>query len=237
LPNVHASKRLARIAGLLYLVVAICGGLGEVIRNTVDAPGDASATAQAIAAHAALVRAGVAVGLLTAAFWLFTAMALGLLLEHVSRNAARAMVVFTATGAAIMCLNLVHQHGALVLATDPAYAAALGRAGADASALLSFATLRAGEQVAGVFFGLWLLPMGYLAYASRLFPRALGILLMVGCFGYLADTFARLVAPRFGAALSPFVLTPSTIAEVSMVLWLLVKGIRDPETGAAPAAA
>ncbi len=236
MPTPPAPKRLARLAGLLYLVVAICGGLGETIRNAVDAPGDASALARAIAAHATLVRVGVAVDLVTAVFWLLTALALQRLLEHVGKGAARAMVALTATGTAVMCLNLVFQHGALVLVTDPAYAG-LGREGAQAAALLSFATLRTGEYVAGVFFGLWLLPMGYLAYASRLFPRALGVLLMVGCFGYLGDTLARLLAPPLGATLSPFFITPSAIAEVAMVLWLLVMGVRAPATGATPAAA
>lgn len=237
MPLLPAPKRLARLAGLLYLVVAICGGLGETIRNAVDAPGDASALAQAIAAHATLVRVGVAVDLVTAVFWLLTALALQRLLEHVGKGAARAMVAFTAAGAAVMCLDLVFQHGALVLVTDPAYAAGLGREGAQAAALLSFAILRTGEYVAGVFFGLWLLPMGYLAYASRLFPRALGALLVIGCFGYLGNTLARLLAPPLGATLSPFFITPSAIAEVAMVLWLLVMGVRAPAAGASPAAA
>jgi hypothetical protein len=236
-PHPPAPRRLARIAGLLYLVVAICGGLGETIRNTVDAPGDAPALARAIAAHATLVRAGVAVDLVTAVSWLLTAMALYLLLEHVSVNAARAMVLFTATGVAVMCLNLVHQHGALVLVTDPAYAAALGREGVEAAARHAFSTLRAGELVSGVFFGLWLLPMGYLAYASRLFPRVLGVLLAIGCLGYLANTFTLLLAPPLGKTLSPYFITPSAVAELAMVLWLLVKGVRSPGTQAARAAA
>jgi hypothetical protein len=79
-----------------------------------------------------------------------------------------------------------------------------------------------------IFFGLWLLPMGYLVYRSGMIPRVIGVLLIVGCFGYLVDTFARFTAPDLGTALSPFVLAPAAIAEASMILWLLVKGVKAP---------
>lgn len=81
-----------------------------------------------------------------------------------------------------------------------------------------------------VFFGLWLLPMGYLVYRSGMIPRVIGILLAVGCFGYLVDTFARFTASDLDAALSPYVVvTPAAVAEVSMMLWLLIKGVKVPQ--------
>ena len=68
--------------------------------------------------------------------------------------------------------------------------------------------------------------MGYLAYKSGWFPKALGVLLIVGGACYLVDTLALFLAPGFGEAISAFVVIPSTIAEVWMVGYLLVIGVR-----------
>lgn len=48
---------------------------------------------------------------------------------------------------------------------------------------------------------------------------------MVACLGYMADLVAVLLSPSLESSLSPFVLAPAVVAEVSLVLWLLVKGV------------
>lgn len=224
----HAPQRLARIAGLLYLIVGIGGAFAEIVRVTVYQAGDAATTAKNVATHAGLVRASAVADLVVVPVGVFTAMTLYLLLKHVHANAARAMVVFTAVAAAMMLLNLAHQFQALHV-SDAAYTNALGAAGSDALVLLMLDLHHHGYLMTQVFFGLWLLPMGYLVYRSGMIPRVIGVLLMVGCFGYLVDTLTRFTAPGPGAALSPFVVTPAAIAEVSMILWLLVKGVKAPQ--------
>ena len=221
----RAPQRLAHIAGLLYLVMAICGGFAEIVRVTVYQAGDAATTARNVAANAGLVRASVVADLLAVPLGLLTAMALYRLLKHVNANAARAMVVFLAVAAAMMALNLTHQLQALQV-SETAYTGGLGAQGSDALVLLMFDLHHNGYLMTQVFFGLWLLPMGYLVYRSGMIPRVIGVLLMVGCLGYLVDTFARFTAPDLGATLSPFAVTPAAVAEVSMLLWLLVKGVR-----------
>jgi hypothetical protein len=229
----RAPQRLARITGLLYLIMAVCGGSAEILRTAVHEPHDAAATAQNVVAHAGLVRIGVTADLLAVIFGMLTAMAAYVLLKHVNKNAARAVVIFTVAAAAMMGLNMVHQFGALLVATDPTYADALGAGESDALVLLLFELHRHGYLTAQIFFGLWLLPLGYLVYKSGMFPRVLGVLLMIGCFGYLVDLFAQFLAPDLAAVLAPFVLTPPAVAEVSMLLWLLVKGAKAPRHDAA----
>ncbi|GGM67171.1 DUF4386 domain-containing protein [Micromonospora sonchi] len=223
----HTPQRLARIAGLLYLIMAICGAFAEIVRATVYEPGDAATTAKNVAIHAGLVRASVVADLVAVPIGLLTAMALYLLLKHVHANAARAMVIFLAIAAAMMALNLAHQLQALHV-SEAAYPSAFDTQGSDV-VLLMLDLHHNGYLMTQVFFGLWLLPMGYLVYRSRMIPRVIGVLLIVGCFGYLVDTFARFTAPDLGAVLSPFVVTPPAVAEVSMLLWLLVKGVRIPQ--------
>jgi len=90
-----------------------------------------------------------------------------------------------------------------------------------------------GFLIAQIFFGLWLVPMGYLAYKSGMFPKALGVVLVVAGVCYLVDMLARFLVPDFGARIHTFVaVIPTLIAEVWMVLYLLVRGVRTPAQGA-----
>jgi Domain of unknown function (DUF4386) len=221
-------RRLARIAGLLYLIVAIFGGFAEgVMEPRMYVAGDAAATAGNVAANASLVRAGVVADLFQATVFLFVGMALYLLLSDVNRNLAAAMVVLVAIATAIMCLNDVFEFAALRVATSVGYAAAFGAAGSSAIVLLLLDIQHYGLLIAQIFFGLWLLPLGYLAYGSGRFPKALGVLLVAGGACYLVDTLARFLAPDFAQLIGPIVIV-SAIAELSMVGYLLAKGVRSP---------
>ncbi|MDW5329651.1 DUF4386 domain-containing protein [Plantactinospora sp. KLBMP9567] len=226
----QSPQRLARIAGLLYLAVAVLGGSAMFLRTRFYEPGDPATTADKLTADAGLFRVAVAANLAASMCWLFTAMALYLLFKHVNANWAGAMVIFTAAGATMELLNMAHEVLALVLATDASGTGAF----ADALLLLMFDLRHYGSLIAQIFFGLWLLPMGYLAYVSRMFPRALGVLLGIGCVGWIADTFVRLLAPNLGAALSPFLIAPAGIAEFTAILWMIVKGVRNPSPDWSP---
>src|SRR5712691_12219576 len=134
---VNSPKRLARIAGLLYLFVGIFGGFAEgFVDPRMYVAGDAVATAGNVFANAGVVRLGVVAHLLDGAFFIFTALTLYILLKHVQRSVARAMVVLVALASGIICLNAVFQFEALRVATDNCYAVAFGLAGANALVLL-----------------------------------------------------------------------------------------------------
>lgn len=228
------TRTLARTAGVLYLMVAVCGMFAELyVRSAIVVPGDAAATAGNIRASATLFRVGFVVDLVQATCFLLTAMALYLLLRHVNRLVAAAMVTLVAVSVAIMCLNLLNQLVALSIATDVDYANALGPAGSDALATLFAEMQRDGFLIAQMFFGLWLLPLGYLVVRSGYFPRVLGLLLALGGVGYLVDLFARFLALGAAERISPFVLAPALVGEVAFVAWLLVKAVRVPDQDAA----
>ena len=122
---------------------------------------------------------------------------------------ARAMVVFVVLQVGITCLNLVHQFGALMVATQPSYASAFGDEGADALVLLLMDLQHNGYLVAQIFFGLWLFPLGLLAYRSGMFPRALGVLLMVATGAYLVDAALQFLAKDVADVVSGPALSPS----------------------------
>ena len=85
-----------------------------------------------------------------------------------------------------------------------------------------------GYLIAQIFFGLWLFPLGLLAYRSAMFPRPLGVLLMFGTICYLVDVLLQFLAPEFAAASSALILVPATIGEVWMLGYLLIKGVKTP---------
>ena len=227
---VRSEKRLARIAGSMYLVVAVLGGFAELmVRQGIVEPGNPAATADNIRGSAGLFRLGFAADLVQATMFLFTAMALYLLLRHVHELMARAMVVIVAVSVAIICLNLLNQYTALSLATGETNASAFGAAGSAALAGL-FADMHAnGYLIAQMFFGLWLLPLGYLVYRSGSFPKALGVVLAIGAVGYLVDLFAHFLAPGVAESIETFVVAPAAIGELWFVAYLLAKGVRVAE--------
>jgi Domain of unknown function (DUF4386) len=211
-----SEKRRARLAGLLYLIVAACGGFSELyVRAGAKVAGDAAATAGNIAASATLFRVGALTDLVNLVCFLVLGLVLYGLLKPVAAGAARAMLAFNAVSVAVLTANLVNHLAALQAAT----------AGDDAQAMLFLDLHAYGYLVAGTFFGLWLLPLGWLLLRSGYAPRALGALVMAGSLGYVADLVIRVLDPAAGEALGPVVVLPSALAELSLTLWLLVKGL------------
>ncbi len=231
--TMNTYRTTARIAGLLYLTIAILAGFAYVyVLTKVYTPGDAAATAANVLENSGLVRFGVVADLLQATIMVFLAMTFYQLLKHVNRNAASALVLFAAIAVTIMCLNNVFQLAAVLVATDSSYVTAFGAEGSNALVLLLFDMQHHGYLIAQIFFGLWLAPMGYLAYKSGMFPKALGVLLIVACACYLVDMLALFLVPDFGESVSTYLVIPPIIGEVWMVGYLLVKGVKVPVSGA-----
>jgi len=220
-------KRLARIAGVYYLLVGIFGGFAEgfVDPKIYDA-GNAAATAKNVLANVGLVRMAVVAHLLDAVFFVLTAVALYLLLKHVHKTAAGVMVLLVLLAAGIISLNAVFQFESLQVASDSTYVSAFGPAGSNALVLLLLDIQHYGTLSAQVFFGLWLAPLGYLAYKSGLFPKALGVVLVAATVCYLVDLLAAFLVPEFGHQIHWFIVIVPIIAEVWMVLYLLVVGVK-----------
>jgi hypothetical protein len=230
--TMNSPKRLARIAGVLYLLVGIFGGFAEgFVYPKVYVAGDAATTAGNVVANSALVRMGVVADLFNATVWIFLGLTLYLLLKHVNKSVARAMVVLVAIGASIVCLNAVFEFEGLRAATGAVNLAVFGTAGSNALVLLLLDTQHYGLLIAGIFFGLWLVPLGYLAYKSAgWFPKWLGVLLVVGGACYLVDLLAAVLLPGLGKEIHTLITIPSAIAEISMVLYLLVIGVKTVKT-------
>jgi uncharacterized protein DUF4386 len=218
-------KTLARIAGILYLVVAVTAGYAEAyVRSLVGSSGDAAATADSIRTYAMQFRSAFVVDLVQAIFFLLTTIALYALLKHANGLIAIGMLILVATGVAVQCLNLLNQYTALTIATTPDYANAFGAAGSNALSKLFVDMQLNGFHIAEIFFA-WLVPLGYLVIKSAYFPKLMGVLLMIGGVAYLVDFTVYFLLPGAASTVAP-VLAISAAAEVSFILWLLVKGAK-----------
>ena len=184
---------LARTAGVLYLLLAVLGSWAQLVaRGSVYVPDDAAATAAGIVEHETLFRLSLVADILMAVVFVLLGLALFRLLDDVHRRAGTALLVFVAVGAGSILVNVTFQVGALITATDPAYD--------DATTLLLLDLHAYGYALGGVFFGLWLLPMGWAAVRTTLFPTWLGVLLIAGSVAWVLDPVALQRAEIVGVA-------------------------------------
>ena len=220
-------RRLARIAGVLYLLVGIFGGFAEgYVEPKMYVAGDAMATTANVVANSGLLRMGVMADLLDGTFFIFLALVLYILFKDVHKSTARAMLVLVMLATAITCVSALFEFEGLRIATGAVDFSAFGAAGSNAMVLLMLDAQHYGLLVAQIFFGLWLAPLGYLAYRSGWFPKALGGVLIAACACYLVDLLASFLFPDFGKAIHGYVILLPAIAEPAMVLWLLIVGVK-----------
>jgi Domain of unknown function (DUF4386) len=213
-----------RIAGLLYGVASVPGFFALLyVPSKVMVHGNPAATADNIVAHATLFRWGIVADLAGQALFLVVALALYHLLKGVNQRHALLMLVLLAVSIPIAFVNELNSIAALTLALG-ANPVAVFEESHRIALMRLFLNLRgAGFDVAGIFWGLWLFPLGWLVYRSGFIPRVLGILLMIGCFAYLANSVTSLALPQYEDAVSRW-MSPIQLVEVIFMLWLLIMG-------------
>lgn len=230
--SVDERKRLARVAGLWYLAMALSGPIGIVYApSQVLVPGNEAATAAALIAHTALARVGVAASLVCQITFVFLVLSLQRLFKGVDDGLSRLMHALVIAAVPVAVANEILVLGAIELVG--ATGAGLPAPGRDAIVLALLNVHELGvSAVAGLFWGLWLFPFGLLAIRSGFVPKVLGVLLIAGGCAYVLDSSLALLAPLSRAKVTDLLLLPLAVGELSMVVWLLARGVRDPAPGA-----
>jgi hypothetical protein len=234
----RSPRALARLAGLLYLVIVVAGLFAElVVRAGVMESGDAAATAENILANEGLFRLGFVADLVMLLADVGVAVLFYVLLRPVSRALALLAMVLRLLMDAVLSVNLVNHLGALLMLDADGPLATVDPGQREALALMSLEAHQYGYLVALVFFGLHVAVLGWLFARSTFLPRTLGVLLGIAAVGYLVDSFMYFLIPDYEGALSPVALAPVLVAEVAVVGWLLVKGVDERRWTARAAAA
>ena len=213
----------ARLTGVLYLLLGVFSGFAFFsVRNELIIWGDAAATANSILASESLFRIGFVSDLIGQVIFIFLIVNLYKLLAMVSRSQARLMVILALAGVPIAMLNVTNHYAPLLLLSGADYLAVFSTEQLHAFALFFLELLDIGVLVATIFWGLWLLPFGYLVFKSGFIPKILGILLIIGGIGYLVDFFTLALLPSLGGLT---IAEYTFIGELLLPLWLLIKGI------------
>jgi hypothetical protein len=221
-------KKQARVAGLLYLLVAIIAPIGIMyVPGKLIVRGDATATADNIRAFESLFRIGIASELVGAILMIFVVVALFWLFKGVNEKLAWQMLILGALISAPMSLlNGVNNLAALVLVGGPDFLSVFDQNELDALAYMFLRLHYLVIVVAQVFWGLWLFPFGMLVIRSGFIPRVLGYLLYIAGLGYLVDTTFALLLPQFMSTVSQITLVMN-VGELPIVLWLLIWGAKE----------
>src|SRR5206468_12843051 len=241
------TRNPGRVAGLWYLLLVLGGPLRLIyIPNKLFVHDNAAATAGNIAAHEWLFRFGMLSDLLGAVVLIFLVLAFYRLFKGVDQQLAVLLVIVGGVMPALInFVNVVSDAGALMVARS-------GSGGGGGAALLSvfdkpqrdalvlvFLRLHHAQIVAAeILWGLWLFPMGALAYKSRFVPRFIGVWLIINGVAYVVLSFTGLFFPEYQDKVFTFS-QPALFGELAIMLWLVIKGanppVVEPSTAARPA--
>ncbi len=218
----------ARLAGLIYLVVVLTG-----IFSLAYVPGqlivwdDAATTFDQISASEPLFRLEIVSGVVCYIAFLLLPLVLYRLLRSVNETYARLMVALAVVSVPLSLVNLQNKLAVLSLTSGDSYLNALSPEQLQAQVMFYLNQYDQGILLVSVFWGLWLLPFGYLVFRSGFLPKVLGILLMLGCLGYLTNFLGNSLVPGYSAlGISSYVRMPATLGEIGTCLWLLIVGVR-----------
>lgn len=224
-------RRQARVAGALYLLVALVAPISlVVVPGRLFDPASATLTAEHLRQGEGWLRLGMGCELFHQAVEVFLVIALYDLFRPVSQGLARQMALLGLVPIPIMFVNVLNEVAALMLARGLDDLSVFDRAQLDALAMLFVKLHGQGVQVAAVFWGLWLFPLALLVWRSGFIPKAVGALVMAAGVGYLLGAVGTLVAPQGLAVLGSLTLVLEA-GEAVLVLWLVVFGARPASAG------
>jgi len=214
----------ARLAGGFYLLEAVAAVFGQMfVLGRVLVRGDAAVTAANILRHETMFRLGYASSLVAVVFHVVWALLLYELLKPVSRRTSLLAAFIILVACPIQALaGLAYAAPLIVLKGGSAFSTFT----AEQLQALALVFLRLNAMCFNaylVFFGVWCGLVGYLIYRSTFLPRIIGLLMVVAGLAYLI-----LLWPPLATSLYPFNLALAAPGEISLLLWLLVRGVNAP---------
>lgn len=222
----NSTRKTARIAGFLYLLLALTGAFSILyVPSALVVFGDAAATAENIASSQLLFRAGILSGIVSHVVFVLLVLVLYHLLREISRKQAMLMVALVVISVATGFVNTINQLGALIALSGAEFLSVFEEPELDALAYLFIRLHSHGIQIIQIFWGLWLFPFGLLVYQSRFIPKILGVLVIVAGVGYLLGTITFLILPQYQSTLS-MLITLLEMGELPIILWLLIVGAK-----------
>ena len=225
-----SQSKAARVAGLLYLMNALFAIVGIIARMSLVVPEDVTATANNIMASEWLYLVAFISNVIMMLVGLFLPLALYVVLKSVDKKNSALFTILLMVSVPIMCISLVFQYAVLLVLSSADYLTLFTTDQLYALMMLFLDLEEIGYAIGKLFFGLWLLPLGYVVYKSGYFPKILGVMLAIACFSYLIDFGVFFLLPSVYESISILINMPTMFFELAFTFWLLLKGANVPET-------
>ncbi|PQB03338.1 hypothetical protein BST83_18755 [Polaribacter filamentus] len=227
----NSKKKNARIAGLMYLLMGITGAFGIMyVPSNIMVAGNATATANNIMDSELLFRLSMISNLISQTIFVFLVLSLNRLLKGVNPKHARLMVTLVTISVPIAFLNILNLVAAQILVSGADYLTIFDENQLNSIMMVFLNLYEHGIFIVGIFWGLWLYPLGLLVIKSKFIPKIIGIFLIIGCFAYLTDSFTSLLFPLYKEIIFPILIVPLAIGEFSIIFWLLIKGVKTQQS-------
>lgn len=220
----HATKKAARIAGLIYLSMIFVAPFAMLyVPSKLIVRGNATATADNILAHETMFRLSILGDLIGQVIFICLGVAFYRLLRDVNKTWALLLFGFVLTSAAVCFLNVINDIAALLLFRGGEFLSVFDKPQRDALAMFFLRLYNYGQFIAEIFWGLWLFPLGLLIYRSGFIPRLIGAWLMINCFAWIVLSLTALFSQQNYNALFGY-LQPVLFGEMALMLYLLIRG-------------
>ncbi|MBK7429351.1 MAG: DUF4386 domain-containing protein, partial [Bacteroidetes bacterium] len=126
---------------------------------------------------------------------------------------------------AIIAVNLLNQISPLLLLSNDTYLNTFQHSQLATLSLLSLNIQSQGYAIGLVFFGFYCILIGFVIYKTNAIPRIIGVLYAIAGLCYLINSFTMFLSKGFSNPMFIYLAIPIFIGELSVCLWLLIKGI------------
>ena len=214
-----------RIAGVLYLITIVTGLFAQVfVRGSVIVRDDAAATASNILANEFWYRSGLAFDLVMLVSYVGVTVLFYELFKPVSRMLSMLAAFFSMVGIIVLAINCLNHYAPLVFLGGSSYLSGFDSSQLNAMSRTALRLHGAGFTISGVFFGVYCMLIGGLAFTSGFIPRTVAVLMALGGAGFLVSSFITILLPALDSRL-PDIALLGGIGELSLTLWLIVMGV------------
>ncbi|WP_276965525.1 DUF4386 domain-containing protein [Chryseobacterium sp.] len=221
-----SNKNLARTAGFCYLIVIATGLFSEVfVRQALRVSNDALTTAHNIQTNEMLFRWGFVADLINFVVGIPTILIIYHFFKKSNKIILQIALALVIIQTAIIAVNLLNQITPLLLLSNDTYLNTFQQNQLATLALLSLNIQAQGYGIGLVFFGFYCILIGYVIFKTNAIPKIIGLVYAIAGICYLINNFTMFLSKGFVNPLFIYLAIPIFLGELSLCLWLLIKGI------------
>ena len=228
----RSPKTYAQFAGLLYLLIAIAGGLSiAYIPSLIVLPEDVSTTTKNLIEKFDVFRWAIAGDIIVLVLEVFLTVFIYRIFRTVSQTASLIAAYSRVAMSIVMALNLFNYIIPILILNSSATMGSFELSQQESLSMLFLHAHKYGEYIWQLFFGIHLFVLGYMVIKSRYTPIFIGYLMLIGSAGYFGEGALNIlfVENNIITFSKDLLLAVATIGELIFTFWLLIKGVKAPE--------